>query len=70
MNRKKNWSPNGFCYSSKPVNHLMKMEESDNTEKYPDLVKKLGKNKWNMKVMMIPFVVGGLGTVPKCFGLE
>ena len=34
-------------------------------DKYLDLAREL-KKLWNMRVKVIPFVVGALGTVPKC----
>ena len=45
----------------------MKIKESGKTDKYLNLSKEL-KTLWNMKLTMIPIVVGALGTVPK--GLE
>ena len=38
---------------------------SKKRDKYQDLAKKLKKKTWNMKVMVIPIVIGGLGTVTK-----
>ena len=39
---------------------------SENRDKYRDLVREL-KNLWNMKVAVIPIVIGALGTVTKGF---
>ena len=50
-----------------PTNHRVKMKENGKMDKYLDLAREL-KNVWNMKVKVIPIVVGALGTVPK--GLE
>ena len=50
-----------------PVDQRLKIKESENINKYLDLTRKL-KKQWNMKVTVIPIVVGALGTVPK--GLE
>ncbi len=40
------------------------MKESEKKEKYLDLAREL-KKLWNMKVMIIPIVIGALGTVTK-----
>ncbi len=40
------------------------MKESQKKNKYLDLVREL-KKLWNMKVTIIPIVVGALGTVTK-----
>ena len=45
----------------------MKVKESEKTNKYLDLVREL-KKLWNIKVTVIPIVVGTLGIIPK--GLE
>ena len=42
-------------------------EEIDKIEKYQDVGRKLQKI-WNVKVKIIPLVVGSLGTIPKQFG--
>ena len=42
----------------------MKVEEGKKLEKYLDLAKE-SKKLWDMKVKMIPIVVGALETVPK-----
>ena len=49
---------------SSPAGHKVKMKESEKTDKYLNLVKEL-KKQWNMKVTVMPIVVGVLGTVPK-----
>ena len=50
--------------SAIPVDHRVKLKEDEKRDKYLDLARKL-KNLWNMKVTVIPIVVGALGTIPK-----
>ena len=50
-----------------PADHRVKLKENEKIDKYLDLAREL-KKLWNMKVKVIPIVVGALGTVPK--GLE
>ena len=47
-----------------PADHRVKLKENEKMDKYLDLVIEL-KKLWNMKVHVIPIVVGALGTVPK-----
>ena len=42
-------------------------KEKDKVEKYQDLGRELQK-RWNVKVIIIPLVVGSLGAIPKQFG--
>ena len=42
-------------------------KEKDNIEKYQDLGREL-QNIWNIKVKIIPLVVGSLDAIPKQFG--
>ena len=42
-------------------------KEKDKIEKYQDLGRELQKI-WNVKVKIIPLVVGSLGVIPKQFG--
>ena len=42
-------------------------KEKDNIEKYQDLGREL-QNIWNIKVKIIPLVVGFLDAIPKQFG--
>ena len=53
-----------FVFSA---DHRVKTQESETIDKFLDLLREL-KWLWNMKVTMIPVVVGALGTVSK--GLE
>ena len=50
-----------------PANHRVKIKESEKVDKYLFPIREL-KKLWNMKVNVIPTVIGVLGTVPK--GLE
>ena len=43
-----------------PADHRVKLKESEKKDKYLDLARKL-KKLWNIKVMMIPIVIGALG---------
>ena len=53
------------------VNHKVKIKESKKRNKYCDLAREL-KKLLNMKVMVIPIIIGALGTIPKFLegGLE
>ena len=44
--------------------HRINLKESERKDKYLDLSREL-KNLWNMKVTVIPIVIGALGTVIK-----
>ena len=47
-----------------PADHRVKIKESEKLNKYLDRARELKKKKlWNMKVMVIPIIVGTLGTV-------
>ena len=50
-----------------PGDSRIEEKEKDNIEKYQDLGRELQKI-WNLKVKMIPLVVGSLGAIPKQFG--
>ena len=47
-----------------PADHRIKLNESEKKEKYIDLAREF-KKKWNMKVTIIPIVIGAFGTVTK-----
>ena len=47
-----------------PADHRIKLKESEKKDKYLVLAREL-KKLWNMKVTIIPIVVGALGTVTK-----
>ena len=50
-----------------PGDSRIEEKEKDKVEKYQDLGRELQKI-WNVKVKMIPLVVGSLGAIPKQFG--
>ena len=54
-----------------PADHRIKLKECEKSDKYLDLAKEL-KKLWNMKVTIIPIVIGAFGTVTKWLskGLE
>ena len=45
-----------------PADHRIKLKECEKKDKYLDLVREL-KKLWNMKVTIIPIVIGAFGTV-------
>ncbi len=47
-----------------PADHRIKLKESEKKYKYFDLAREL-KKLWNMKVTIIPIVIGAFGTVTK-----
>ena len=47
-----------------PADHRVKLKESKKKDKYLDLAREL-KKLWNMKMTIIPIVIGALGTVTK-----
>ena len=55
-----------------PADHRVKLKESEKRDKYPDLVRELKKKLWNMKVTVIPIVIGAIGKMTKglVLGLE
>ena len=50
-----------------PGDSRIEEKEKDKIEKYQDLVRVFQKI-WNVKVKIIPLVVGSLGAIPKQFG--
>ena len=48
-----------------PADHNVKLKESEKRDWYQDLGRELKKKLWNLKVKVIPFVIGALSTVPK-----
>ena len=50
-----------------PGDGIIEEKQKDKTEKYQDLGRELQKI-WNVKVKIIPLVVGSLGVIPKQFG--
>ena len=49
-------------YFAVPADHRGKLKESEKRDKYLDLVRSL-KKLWNIKVTVIPVVIGTLSTV-------
>ena len=47
-----------------PAEHRVKLKESAKSDKYLDFTREL-KKLWDMKVMIIPIVIGALCTVTK-----
>ena len=67
MNNNNNNNNNNTCRIvdfAVSAEHRVKSKESGKNDKYLDLVREL-KKLWNMKVTMIPIVIGALGTVTK-----
>ena len=50
-----------------PADSRIEEQEKDKIEKYQDLGRELQKI-WNVKVKIMPLVVGSLGAIPKQFG--
>ena len=48
-----------------PADHWIKLKECERKDEYLDLARELKKTLWNMKVTIIPIVVGAFGTVTK-----
>ena len=53
-----------FAQFAVPADHRIKLEEWEKKEKYLDLAREL-KKLWNLKVTIIPIVIGAFGTVTK-----
>ena len=51
----------GFCALA---DLRVKIKEGERRDMYLDLAKEL-KKLWNMKMMLIPIIIGVLGTIPK-----
>ena len=47
-----------------PADHRIKLKECEKRDKYLDLAREL-KKLWDMKVTIIPIVIGAFGTVTK-----
>ena len=48
-----------------PADHRINLKESEKKDKYLDLARELKKKLWNMKVTIVPIVIGALGTITK-----
>ena len=47
-----------------PADHRIKLKECKKKDKYLDLAREL-KKRWNMKVTIIPIIIGAFSTVTK-----
>ena len=47
-----------------PADHRIKLKEGKKKDKYLDLAREL-KKLWNMKVTIVPIVIGAFGTITK-----
>ena len=47
-----------------PADHRINLKESEKKDMYLDLAREL-KKLWNMKVTIVPIVIGALGTITK-----
>ena len=47
-----------------PADHRINLKEIEKKDKYLDLAREL-KKLWNMKVTIVPIVIGALGTITK-----
>ena len=47
-----------------PADHIIYLKECEKKDKYLNLAREL-KKLWNMKVTIVPIVVGALGTITK-----
>ena len=47
-----------------PADHRINLKESEKKDKYLDLAREL-KKPWNMKITIVPIVIGALGTITK-----
>ena len=47
-----------------PADYRINLKESESKDKYLDLAREL-KKLWNMKVTIVPIVIGALGTITK-----
>ena len=45
-----------------PVDHRVKLKESEKKDKYLDFARELKQKLWNMKV---PIIIGAIKTIPK-----
>ena len=52
---------------SRPGRPQSKIDKSEMRDKYLYLAKELKKKLWNMKGMIIPIVIGPLGSIPVVF---
>ena len=48
-----------------PMDHRVKLKESEKRDKYPNLARELKKTLRNMKMTVIPIAISALGTISK-----
>ena len=53
-----------IVYFAVPANHRINLKECEKKDKYLDLAREL-KKLWNMKVTIVPIVIGAFGTITK-----
>ena len=53
-----------IVYFAVPADHRIKLKECEKKDKYLDLAREL-KHLWNMKVTIVPIVIGAFGTITK-----
>ena len=53
-----------IVYFAVPTDHRIKLKECEKKDKYLDLAREL-KKLWNMKVTIVPIVIGAFGTITK-----
>ena len=51
-----------------PTDQRVKLKECEKRDKYMHRAREMKKKQWNMKVTIIPIVIGVLGTIPKRTG--
>ena len=61
ISNKKNYK---IVHFAVPADHKINLKESEKKDKYLDLAREL-KKLWNMKVTIVPIVIGALGTIAK-----
>ena len=64
INQKKKKGTCKIVNFSVPGDHRIKMKECEKKDKYLDLAREL-KKRWNIKVTILPIVIGAFGTVTK-----
>ena len=64
INRKKKKKICKFVDFAVPTDHRIKLKECEKRYKYLDLAREW-KKLWNMKVVIMPIVIGAFGTVTK-----
>ena len=63
-NNNNNSNKKRTCRNADFAAHRVKLKKSEKKDEYLDLARELTK-LWNMKVMVLPIVIGALGTITK-----